>query len=228
MSPLEAGAAVAVGTLVGLDLVSVPQMMFSRPIVAGLLGGAVVGQPLAGLAVGALLELFAMETLPVGAVRYPDWGPGSVAAGALAGAEAGGRSPAGLLAVVLVVLGTAWLGGWLMHVMRRANVASVAAWRVALDAGDARAVRRIQLEGLARDAGRAAVLTVLTLAAGQVLAGAFVSGWQAGELIARVAVVAATVGVGIWSGWRLFGQGAPAQWFVTGLGAGALVAVLWL
>ncbi len=87
MSLLEAVAVVAVGTLCGLDLVSVPQAMLSRPLVAGFLGGMVVGAPVQGLAVGALLELFALETLPVGAARYPDWGPPGAAAGALVGAS---------------------------------------------------------------------------------------------------------------------------------------------
>ena len=38
----------------------------------------------AGLRVGVLLELFALDVLPVGAVRYPDYGPATVAAVALA------------------------------------------------------------------------------------------------------------------------------------------------
>ena len=59
MTALEAAGVVAIGTLVGLDLVSVPQMMIARPLVAGLLGGLVVGSPGAGLAVGAVLELLA-------------------------------------------------------------------------------------------------------------------------------------------------------------------------
>ena len=73
MSLVEIVAVVALGTLVGLDLASVPQAMIARPLVSGFIGGLVVGNPLPGLALGALCELFALETLPVGAARYPDW-----------------------------------------------------------------------------------------------------------------------------------------------------------
>ena len=46
------------GTLVGLDLVSVPQMMIARPIVAGPIAGAVLGDVRTGLELGVLFELF--------------------------------------------------------------------------------------------------------------------------------------------------------------------------
>ena len=59
----------AVGVLAGLDLVSVPQAMTARPLVAGFVGGWLMGHPAVGLVVGVLLELFALETLPVGAAR---------------------------------------------------------------------------------------------------------------------------------------------------------------
>ena len=65
------------GALLGLDTVSFPQAMLSRPIVAATLGGAIVGAPLAGLIVGATLELIAVETLPFGASRYPVWAAAS-------------------------------------------------------------------------------------------------------------------------------------------------------
>ena len=66
------------GAVLGLDAVSFPQAMLSRPIVASTLGGAVVGDPLSGLLAGAALEFVALETLPVGASRYPEWGSASV------------------------------------------------------------------------------------------------------------------------------------------------------
>src|ERR671933_420064 len=71
------------GALLGLDTVSFPQAMFSRPLVAATLGGALLGAPLEGLLVGATLELIALETLPFGASRYPEWGSAAVVGGAL-------------------------------------------------------------------------------------------------------------------------------------------------
>ncbi|HXF96554.1 MAG TPA: PTS sugar transporter subunit IIC, partial [Gemmatimonadales bacterium] len=73
-------ALLAWGTLVGLDLVSVPQMMIARPLVAGAVAGLILGDLPAGLALGVLFELFQYDILPVGAVRYPEYGPATVAA----------------------------------------------------------------------------------------------------------------------------------------------------
>jgi PTS system mannose-specific IIC component len=226
VSATEVVLVLALGTLAGLDLVSAPQMMISRPLAAGSLGGLVVGEPLAGLAVGALLELFALETMPIGAVRYPDWGPGAAAAGALSGSgPAAGNDPA-LLGVVLAALGTAVLGGWSMQVLRRANVAAVERYRAALEAGSAAAVRRVQYGGLLRDALRALVLTGAALAAGWLVAGVLESAWRAPFVVARIALVASAVGVAVWSAWRLFGRGEASPWFASGLGAGAALAIL--
>ena len=226
MTTPETVAVVAIGTLVGLDLVSVPQMMIARPLAAGLLGGLVVGNPAAGLGVGAVLELFALETLPIGAVRYPDWGPGAVAAGALVGVRGAGGLPSGLLGVVLVAMLSAWIGGWLMHLVRRANGASVAARHAALEAGDHRVVSALQWQGQARDAARSMTLTAFALLAGDVVSLTFATAWHAPEVVAHVALVAATVGVGLLSALRLFGSGRPLLWLAGGLSAGVAVAVV--
>src|SRR5256886_10339265 len=77
------------GTLVGLDLISVPQMMIARPIVAGPVAGAILGDVATGLALGVVFELFQYDVLPVGAARYPEYGPATVAAVSAAQAGAG-------------------------------------------------------------------------------------------------------------------------------------------
>src|SRR5439155_246973 len=77
------------GTLVGLDLVSVPQMMIARPIVAGPIAGAMLGDLGAGLQLGVLFELFQYDVLPMGATRYPEYGPATVAAVSAAHGAAG-------------------------------------------------------------------------------------------------------------------------------------------
>ena len=66
------------GAVLGLDVVSFPQAMISRPLAAATFAGALVGRPGHGLIAGAMLELFALETLPFGASRYPEWGSASV------------------------------------------------------------------------------------------------------------------------------------------------------
>jgi PTS system mannose-specific IIC component len=224
----EVAAVVLLGSLVGLDVASFPQAMFSRPIVAGFLGGAVVGNPLPGLAVGALLELFALDTLPVGAVRSPDWGPGTVAVGALAGAHSQGILASGLLGLVLVAVVTAWAGGWMVHVVRRANVGAVTARRAALDAGDLGAIRAIQWQGLLRDAGRGFALTMLALALGDLVSTLFASRWSGPQSVAQLALGATSLGGALVAGLRLAGQGTARLWLLGGLATGAVVAGLWL
>src|SRR5919199_888609 len=108
------------GAVLGLDTVSFPQAMVSRPIVAATLAGALLGQAGAGLVVGAALELIALETLPFGASRYPEWGSAAVVGGALVAAHP--ALPAGALTLaVLSALATAWVSGESMAWLRRLN-----------------------------------------------------------------------------------------------------------
>lgn len=227
MSWPEILGVVVIGTLVGLDLASVPQAMFSRPLVAGMLGGLVVGDPLPGLAIGAILELFAMDTLPVGAARNPDWGPGTVAVGALAG-ERPLILASALLGLVLVAVVAAWAGGWGSHLVRRANAAAVTARRAALDAGDPRAVRALQLGGLWRDTVRALAVTALAFALGDLVSSLFARQWPGPQALAQVAISATSIGVALHAGVRVAGAGRQSLWFVGGLAAGLLVVVTWL
>jgi PTS system mannose-specific IIC component len=228
MTSFQVASAVLMGTLVGLDLASVPQAMYSRPLVAGLLGGVAVGNPLPGLFVGALLELFAMDVLPVGASRYPDWGPGAVAAGALAGGHEAGMLASGLLGVVLVAVVAAWAGGWLTHLVRRANVHSVEVRRVALDAGDRRAIRAIQRFGLLRDTIRSFALTSLALALGDLLSALFARDWPGPQRLAQIVLAATSIGVALHGGARLTGRGRQALWFAGGLASGVVMVTAWL
>ena len=228
MSWLQVAVVLVLGTVVGLDQASVPQVMLSRPLVAGMLGGLAVGQPLAGLAIGAVLELFALETLPVGGARYSDWGPGSVAAGALRGMHASGISASAMLALVLVAVATAWVSGWLILAVRRLNVVDVAARRAALDGGDRSALAAVQRAGLLRDAARGLGLTAVALGAGDLVHRLFEASWRGPEWPAQLALVGTSVGVALYAGWRLAGLGRRAVWFVGGLGAGSLGAWLWL
>lgn len=60
------------------DAVLVGQWLFSRPVVVGPLVGWATGDLEAGVGLGALIELFCLEELPVGSVVPPS---GAVAAG---------------------------------------------------------------------------------------------------------------------------------------------------
>src|SRR5919108_5711730 len=120
MTPEQLLTIALLGAIIGLDVVSFPQAMISRPIVAATVAGFVLGTPSGGLLVGATLELIALETLPVGASRYPEWGSASVVGGALFAWHP--EEPGGVLVLAtLGALATAWLGGWSMYLLRRMN-----------------------------------------------------------------------------------------------------------
>ena len=153
----------ALGGLVGMDVVSFPQAMWSRPIVAATLAGALSGDARAGLLAGAALEMLAMETLPVGASRYPEWGSASVVGGAVA-AGFPPMSAGDLVLGAIAALGTAWVGGWSMYALRRMNGRWSLRARARLEGGDVRRVDALQLRGLSADFLRGALLTAGALA----------------------------------------------------------------
>src|SRR2546422_7665644 len=129
------------GTLVGLDLVSVPQVMIARPIVAGPVAGAILGDLGTGLALGVLFELFQYDVLPVGATRYPEYGPATVAAVSAAHvAASGGGGALGIGLGALVGLVTGMAGGTSMHLVRRLNARATHAASERLEAGGTRRV----------------------------------------------------------------------------------------
>jgi len=212
------------GTLVGLDLVSVPQMMIARPIVAGPIAGALLGDLTTGLQLGVLFELFQYDVLPVGAARYPEYGPATVA-GVAAAYAAPGALGIGIGAVVGLL--TALLGGISTHVWRRMNARAVHAAQGELEAGDTRTLVRLHVWGLARDAVRAAVVTSAGLALAQ-LARVFLAGQLTlrGVTLLGVAAVAAAIAAGTAGTLRVVGRGATLPWFAAGVMGGTVLA--WL
>jgi len=209
------------GTLVGVDLVSLPQMMIARPLVAG----AILGDIPTGLKLGVVFELLQYDILPVGAVRYPEYGPATVAAVATAHASAG---VLGLGLGALVGLVTGLLGGVTINVLRRVNSRIVHAAASELEAGDPNALVRVHVGGLLRDALRAAVVTVVGLVlawlARPLLGGVLT---VRGAVLLAVAVVATALAAGAAGTLRLVGRGPTLAWFAAGLGGG-IVATLWL
>ncbi len=218
-------ALIAWGTLVGVDLVSLPQMMIARPLVAGTVAGAILGDIPTGLKLGVVFELLQYDILPVGAVRYPEYGPATVAAVATAHASAG---VLGLGLGALVGLVTGLLGGVTINVLRRVNSRIVHAAASELEAGDPNALVRVHVGGLLRDALRAAVVTVVGLVlawlARPLLGGVLT---VRGAVLLAVAVVATALAAGAAGTLRLVGRGPTLAWFAAGLGGG-IVATLWL
>lgn len=111
---------VLAGALFGMDAVSWPQVMISRPLVSATAGGWLLGDPSAGILVGAVLEIFALRHPPLGAARYPDTGPAGLVAGA-AFAASGGHAPGALLVSVLAGWSLGWVGTVTVHIRRSFN-----------------------------------------------------------------------------------------------------------
>jgi PTS system mannose-specific IIC component len=225
VTPLDLLPLVLLGALLGLDVVSFPQAMISRPIVAATLGGAVAGHVTTGLLAGAVLEMLAIEMLPVGASRYPEWGTASVVGGAIA-ATAPGRP--GLLAVsMFAAISTAWVGGWSMYALRRLNGVWARQALPALEAGDRHTVIGLQLRGLAADFVRGAALTLVALLVWQPITAWLLGHWLLGLTASRAVVVALAAAVAGSAAWRLSHGASGARWyFLGGLALGLTMLVL--
>ncbi|MGB5302140.1 MAG: PTS sugar transporter subunit IIC [Gemmatimonadota bacterium] len=112
--------AVLGGGLLGMDAVSWPQVMVSRPLVSATVGGWLLGNPVAGMLVGGVLEVYALRHPPFGAAKYPDTGPAGLVAGASFAASGGAAMGAFLLSVA-IGWGLGWIGTVTVQIRRRLN-----------------------------------------------------------------------------------------------------------
>ena len=220
------------GTLVGLDLVSMPQAMIARPLVAGAVAGAMLGDLKIGLQLGVIFELFQYDILPMGAVRYPEYGPATVAAvgaahaaaSALALAEAERQLGAVGLGVV-VGLVTGLLGGISIHLMRRVNTWAVRRNTDALERGDVSVLVRLHVMSILRDAARGALVTAVGLALAAGVGDLLVGGLPVrSAMVVAVLATGAGVAAGTVGTLRLVGRGPDLRWFAAGLLGGTAVA----
>jgi mannose/fructose/N-acetylgalactosamine-specific phosphotransferase system component IIC len=210
------------GTLVAVDLVSVPQAMISRPVVAGTIAGWIAGDVEAGLRIGVLFELFALDVLPIGAVRYPDYGPATVAATALA-AGAPWEMGLGVSAALGLVLAVA--GGWSLQLVRRTNARAIQHRAAALAAGEGPAIRRLQYGSLLRDAARGAALTAIGLSAAWLIATTLRPD-RATALGLTLVSVGSALSAAVNGAIRSAGRDARLRWLLGGAVAGVILAVL--
>ena len=162
-----------VGGLLALDATSVGQFMVSRPLVAGLLTGWVVGDPTLGLVVGALLELYLLVSFPTGGARFPEGATATVVA--VATASVSGAVGAVPLAVAV---GLVWghLGGISITWQRRLNGHLVPE----PETPHPERVSRAHLAAVGLDFLRGAVITAVGVVAGRYALGALVDAWPLG------------------------------------------------
>jgi PTS system mannose-specific IIC component len=209
------------GAVLGLDVVSFPQAMISRPIVASTLAGAFAGDAERGLAIGVVLEVIALGTLPFGASRYPEWGSAAVVGGALY--AAGATAPVGALALaILGALIVAWVSGESMVVLRKLNASWVRAARPAIDGGRTEEIMRVQLRGITGDLVRGAIVTGVCLALLAPAHRALVLAWEGAATTERLAVTCIVAGFGAATTWMLV-RGTPGARI--GIIAGLVIGV---
>lgn len=213
------------GGLLGLDVVSFPQAMISRPLVAATLAGALVGDAWSGLFVGAALELIALETLPFGAAKYPEWGSAATVGGALFASNS--IHPAGAMTMAVIAsIATGWIGAWTMYQLRRLNAYGAHKHRGGLEAGARGTVIGLQLTGLSLDLLRGMLLTGIGYSVFRPLVEVIVALWDLDGMLSRSLVVGVAASVAMGAAWKLFHSVPWARWtFVAGLivGIGILI-----
>jgi mannose/fructose/N-acetylgalactosamine-specific phosphotransferase system component IIC len=214
------------GALTGLDMVSFPQIMLSRPLVSATIGGAFVGRPASGLLIGAVLELIALETLPFGASRYAEWGSAGVVGGVVMAAAPKGA--AGALPVAMFgALATAVFSSRSMVWVRHWNAEQARRMRTAIDAGSPAAIDSVQIRGLTMDLVRGFAVTCIALIILYPLSRRIIAVWSIDAIYSRAVVTALAATVAAGAIWTLTHRAARAGWlFVLGLVAGTALLLL--
>ncbi len=215
MNLLQALPIAMLGAVLGLDVVSFPQAMISRPIVAATLAGAFIGHPEAGLLIGVVLELIALDTLPFGASRYPEWGSAAVVGGALFAAQPPGM-PGALPASLLAALLTASISGWSMVVLRRFIATRLERTRDSIETGSRDALLSLHLSGMTMDLLRAALVTTLGMMVFSGLVRAIVAVWGSDSAPSRAVVVVVAAIVAGGALWKVFHSVPNVLWFFLG------------
>jgi PTS system mannose-specific IIC component len=215
------------GGVLGLDTVSFPQAMLSRPLVAATVSGALLGDAAAGLLVGAALELFAVETLPFGASRYPEWGSASVIGGALYAKASYGFDTGRLTTTVLVSLAIAWIGGWSMVQVRKLNAMWARSRHDAVAHGARNTVIGLQVAGLGADLVRGIIVTAVGLTVFAPLQILALQSWGSSAPLSRAMVVGAAGAVSLGAAYKLFHSIPGFAWqFALGVAAGLAAVTL--
>lgn len=186
--PLSLTLLLLLGGWTALDGTSVGQFMVSRPLVAATLAGWVVGDPLAGLTVGVVLEAFQLSVLPVGAARYPESGPPAVVSGAMFATSS--QLPSALLVALAFALGWEWIGGVSIRLLRQVNVRIAA-----VKQGQASALQLRHLASVTLDFGRGVLLCALGIVVLAAVMEPTQAQWAIGQRIPLAVTGAALAGM---------------------------------
>jgi mannose/fructose/N-acetylgalactosamine-specific phosphotransferase system component IIC len=212
MNLLEALPIALLGALLGLDVVTFPQAMIARPIVSSTLAGAFIGHPESGLLIGVVLELIALDTLPFGASRYPEWGSAGVVGGALFAAQTKGM-PGALPASILAALLTASISGSSMVALRRLIARRLERCRAQIEEGSRDALLSLHLSGMSLDLLRGAIVTTVAMLIFSPLVRAIVATWGSESEYSRAVVVVVAAMVAGGALWKVFHSVRHIIWY---------------
>lgn len=204
---------IVLGALLGLDVVAFPQAMLSRRRSAATLTGALAGAPLRGLTIGVALEFFALEAMPFGSSRYPEWGSAAVVGGVVFTRAAEGTA-GGMAVAVLIALIAAGVGGTSMHLLRRLNAAVARKQQARIARGSGSAVTVVQLTGLTIDLLRAGMVTALVLLVAIPLYDRALETFRYTPVVSRAVVVGTASAVGLAAVWKVTQATAGARWYL--------------
>lgn len=190
------------GGLLALDGTSFGQFMVSRPLMAGVITGWVVGDPIQGLLIGGILEVYFISTFPVGGAEFPEGGPPTLVATAIGVSVSGA---AGVALGVLFGLLLSRLGSLLSRILRKIN------GRLVPDPSRQEVTPGRIVAGhlcaLSLDFARGCLLTLVGLGLGSAVAFLAADSWPLGmpgtlTLLAVGASIPAGAFVGSLGGWR--------------------------
>jgi PTS system mannose-specific IIC component len=169
--------------------------------------------------------MFALETLPFGASRYPEWGSAAVVGGSLYAIH-GDANPGGLTVAVLAALTCAWIGGWSMVQLRKLNAVLARRRHEAVASGSKRVVEGLQVFGLTADLVRGGALTAIILAAFTPVHRYVLGTWASDARVSRAVVVGIAASVAGAAVWKAVHAAPGARWLMlAGLAVGlALLA----
>lgn len=178
------------GGAIGLDATSFAQVMISRPLVAGALTGWLLGDPVAGTALGALHEFFELAVLPIGASRYPEAGTATVAAVAALLSLPGTIGMGAVLLALVFALGWERVAGrsvlWFRRGMERILFREARA-----GGASPRDVEIRQMTALTLDFARAALIALLGAIVGSALLTTLVPRWNVPDVITQTLLTGA-------------------------------------
>jgi PTS system mannose-specific IIC component len=173
--------------------------------------------------IGAALELIALETLPFGAAKYPEWGSAATVGGALFASHS--SHPAGSMTMAVIAsIATGWIGAWTMYQLRKLNAYEAHRHRRGLDAGARGTIIGLQLTGLSLDLLRGMLLTGLMYVTFRPLMTMVIAVWDMDAMVSRSLVVGVSASVAMGAAWKLFHSVPRARLaFLVGLVIGILL-----